>query len=557
MSRKPSVAAAVAAKAKAMVAQKEEAISFRDFLYSEDFAHSYMEENGVSPAIEGIALASEGLPVPVGLLSDEEVEAIFRCGRDTLKGIKPRVVAIEAGRQGGKTSQLLAPKAVHAAWTTPIPNLKPGQIARAVIISPTTDQSKACFNYCRGIIDSSPVLSKAVRYKKDQILLTRPDGTQVEIVVGAADRGGKAARSRTIIFAGLDEAAFFYPEGSAVANDRDIYDAVLGTLQFLDGAQIWIVSTPWIEGVGLLEELVEEYWGKPSFALVAARISSYTLRGIPDDGSLRTGWDDDTYNREILANPLPAGSESFFKPEDVKAAEARELPADASIVELGAGTDLGFLSDSSALVVASRRKGGAFSVDHLEELSPKIGEPLKPTVVCNRFAHTLGNHGISSVASDIHEKATALELFGNHKIRVVDAPTHKDEKERLFRAARTLFEEGRISLAYLPEAERVNLRNQLRLIVAKPRPGGGWEISAPRVSSKQKLANQGKSIKGHADSVSALVLALWRAGSCDPSLWTVKPNIWTGPKKGDPRRRPQGRDYGGWAGRNRDDYQRG
>ncbi len=474
-----------------------------------------MAGTGISPAIEAIALAAEGHPIPENLISAEDLKSIFRCGRAGLTGISPRVVVVGAGRRGGKTSNLLAPRAVHAAWVTPVPTLKKGEIARSVIISPDTDQSGACFDYCRGIVESSPVLSNAVvKITTEQILLRRPDGTKVEIVVGAASRGGKAARSRSVLFCGLDEAAFFFPDGSHVANDTDIYAAVLGTIKFLVGAQIWIVSTPWIEGVGVMEKLIEEHWGSPGFALVAARVSSYLLRGIPDDDSLREGMDDDTYNREIQAKPLPEGSVGFFPMARVIEAEKREN--DAPIVERGAGADLGFLKDSSALVIASKRSKGGFSVDHLEEYSPEPGKPLKPTVVCRQFADTLEEYGIRAVSADNHEKATALEIFGARDITLIPAPALRDDKEKVYRAARTLFEEGAISFWDLPEGDRVNLRNQLRMIVSKPRPGGGYEISAPRATTKQDLAKQGKSIKGHADAVSAFVLALWQAGSGSP-----------------------------------------
>ena len=531
-------------------AEPEKPISFRDFLFSDDFAGPYMKGTGVSPTIEAIALASEGLPIPETLLSDKQVQDIFRCDRSALVGIKPRDVGVGAGRQSGKTANLLAPKCVHAAWTTPIPNLKPGQIAQAIIISPKTKQSQACFNYCKGIIESSPILKEAAKIQKTAIVLTRPDGTKVEIVVGAAARGGGSGRSGTIIFAGLDEASFFYPDGSAGSNDRDIYDAVFGSVGLIDGAQIWIVSTPWIAGMGILEERIRDYWGKPGAALVVARVSTYTLRGITDDGSLRGAWDEDTYNREYLANPLPAGSTGFFSIARVLEAEARILPPGSSITEHGAGADLGFLNDSSALVIASQRKGGLFSVDSLVEMSPKQGQPLKPTVVVNSFAATLKANGIQSVASDIHEKATAIEIFGNHRISVADAPTHKDEKEKTYRAVKTLLEEGRLSLANLGEAEREKLRDQLRMIVAKPRLGGGYEISAPRQATRQSLAAEGKSIKGHADSVSALVLALWRAGSTNAGLWKEKPTIWQ-PKRGSSSpstsRKPNPRDE--WSSR--------
>jgi hypothetical protein len=533
-------------------------LSFRDFLFSADFAGPYMAGTGVSPAIEAIALASEGLPIPVGLLPDETVRELLRCERSELVGVKPRVVVVGAGRRGGKTSNLVAPKAVHAAWTTPLPTLKAGEIARAVLIAPDTDQADAAFNFCGGLAQASPVLANAIdKLTTEEIVLRRPDGKKVEIVVGAASRGGKAARSRSVCFAALDEGCFFYPDGSHVANDKDIYDAALGTIKFIDSAQIWVCSTPWIEGVGIMEALIAEHWGRPGFALVAARVSSYLLRGIPDDDSLREGMDDDTYNREILARPLPEGSTCFFSMARVIEAETRPIPEGARVDDRGAGSDLGFLNDCSSLVTSARLDCGLFAVELVEEFAPTPGQPLKPTAVCNHFASSLVQRRIRAVVVDVHEKATAIEIFGNHGVAVLDAPAQSDEIEAIYRAAKTLFEEERISLALLPEAARALLREQLRMVVAKPRAGGGYTISAPRGPSRQTLAKLGKSVRGHADSVSALVRALWRVGSTDRSLWRVRPHIWRRPKatarpRAGDQRRGRREDYRG-AG-TRDDY---
>jgi len=132
--------------------------SFREFLESPDYAGPYMSVVGISPIVGAIVDASEGSPVS---LSEDECLAIFGCGANDLPlGEVPRVVIVRAGRQGGKTSSLGAPKAVHAAWTQPAPFLRHGQIARVAIICPREDQAQAAFNYCKGIVESSPRLAR-------------------------------------------------------------------------------------------------------------------------------------------------------------------------------------------------------------------------------------------------------------------------------------------------------------------------------------------------------------------------------------------------------------
>jgi hypothetical protein len=247
-------------------------IGFAEFLVSPDYCGPYMGAVKVSPLIMGIALASEGRDPAV--LDDRTVLESFRCDRDAIVAAgAPKVVVVNAGRRGGKTSTLLATACCHAAWSVPLPTLKPGEIARAVIVSPDKDLSTAAFNFCKGLIESSPILSKALvkPINTEQILLKRPDGALVEIVVSAANRGGTGVRSRTLVFAGFDEAAFFRAGESYVVNDRTIFDAALGTLNAVAGAQCWIVSTSWIEGDGLMESFIADYWGKPDAGLRCSR----------------------------------------------------------------------------------------------------------------------------------------------------------------------------------------------------------------------------------------------------------------------------------------------
>jgi hypothetical protein len=70
-------------------------------------------------------------------------ERIFRCSRSALAtGVIPQTVVLSAGRGGGKTSALLAPKAVHAALTVPCPFARPGQELASVLMAPTLYQTE-------------------------------------------------------------------------------------------------------------------------------------------------------------------------------------------------------------------------------------------------------------------------------------------------------------------------------------------------------------------------------------------------------------------------------
>src|SRR5579859_8067263 len=86
-------------------------LSFRAFL--EDASFCGLD---LSPMVAAIVDASEGLPVD---LPRDACIGAFGCGPEQLPREPRRTVCVSAGGRGGKSSRLLAPKALHAAWTVP------------------------------------------------------------------------------------------------------------------------------------------------------------------------------------------------------------------------------------------------------------------------------------------------------------------------------------------------------------------------------------------------------------------------------------------------------
>lgn len=519
--------------------------TFLEFLQSPDYCGPYMQV-ALSPTILDIAQISDGLR-PTHL-DDDGLEAVFRCGRlDFLAdGTKPKIISLSAGRRGGKTSNLLAPKCVHAAWTVPVPDLKKGERARAAIVAPILDQATAALNYCKGIIEGSPVLRAAViKSNTKEIVLRRPDGNLVEIVVGAANHGGIVGRSRTLVFAGLDEAQFFRTEGADV-NDKDIFDAFMGTLRFVDGAQCWLVSTPWIEGDGLMEKFTEEYWGSPGGTiLVASRVSSYQLRGIVDDGSVRLDTDDDdTYEREVLAVPLPKGTSNFF---DGKALleSLQVLPPETIPEDLGAGADVAYERDCSALVLAARYPGGIFVPLQVEERRPNRQDVKSASKTNRELAEIAVSRGIEGIMADAHCRPFVREHFEEVGAHFVDAPAGNSGKFNTYAALKRVIADKRFILGGLEPTIAKYLIAQLRQTVAKPMEAGGYKIITPRTKTAMSSARDGDSSGSHGDVVSALVLAMWTVGS------NLRESEWLKPKAPEMGRytdfapsRPQGGSRG-------------
>lgn len=515
-----------AARARVKAAKAAEVVgagllTFRAFMSSPDYFPGGI---ALSPALWAIIDASDGRP---DLVPADICREIFHCEPSALPTRPSRVVGVGAGRQGGKTSRLLAPKAVHLAWTVPLPDLRPGQIARVAIVAPDLDAATATLNYVKGIVGTSEVLRCAVpgdAIPEDPedigntvaVVLRRPDGKLVDITVRAAARGGRSVRSRSLCGLILDEACFLHADDGHTVNDRSIFDGALPAI--VDGGQVWIASTPYIEGEGLLEQLIADNWAKGTqgnTALVAARVRTKLLRPGWDptgeqERAMRSGPDGDiTTDREILAIPHAAGSRRYFAAADVD--RAMGLPAPALTPEArGGGADYGHTSDRSALAIAERYPDGRFAVPLVMGIPSSPDQ--KPSDTYREVALVAKSRGVRAVASDVHYKESVREEYERHGVSFEPAaPT-----DAIFDAGRSILREQRLCLAGLPETDRAMLAKQFAAVLLIPQSGGKARLVVPRASVKDAAAGKGTT---HCDELVAVLTALHEVGSGDPGLW--------------------------------------
>lgn len=502
----------------------------------------------LSPAQFAILEASQGMRP-----SCEPALAmrLFNCDVDRLPQNKPRNVVVSGGGRGGKTGRLMASACLHAAWTTPLipyggkpidgyplaQRLDAGEMPRALIISAKKKLAKKTFSAIKGLVEQSRVLRAAVvgEITTNALYLLRPDGITVEIMIGVASGGGVDARSATLVFFGLDEAAFLHGEGYE-ANDEDLFSAA--STRIVPYGQAWLVTTPWIDGEGLVERLIATSWGAHVDALVAARVPTHTLNPSFDpDGGIeraerRRPGGEENVQRDIYGIPLAKGTKGLFPPAAIRAALER-LPPEAKPEARGAGADIAHDSDHASLVLAARWAGGIFGPTKILSDDPKEGTP--PTEVYARYAAACAEAAVMSVAADRHYQATFREQLKKRGVRL---ETDLPDKAEIYIAAKELFALDQMALGHLPEDVRDNIAEQLRSVLKKPGSGGRTIIVQKRLADGN-----------HCDDVSALVLALWRVGSLEPKLWQPGPNI-ARPKPGQ-RQQPRPGSGGGW----RSDYQ--
>lgn len=404
-----------------------------------------------------------------------------------------RVVVAVCGARAGKSYVLISLRLLHGLLVRRLDTVAPGEKAVSLVVAPDLRLAKQVIGYARGALQSHPRLAELIEGDSEYALtIRRPvDGRMVSLEALPATRGGGAVRGRSLIDAALDESAFFRDEGYAV-NDVELYKAV--SPRVLPGGQVIIASTPWAEA-GLLYDLFKANYGHPVTALAAhaptlvMHDSAFT-REIVESERQR---DPDNARREFDAEFMTRGTGQFFDPNAINAA--------VNDYELGAvhnrrfryavGVDLGFKSDSSALVVVEW-DGSLYRTVELVELRAAPDSPLIPSNVIELFADIAKRYGVNQIISDGHYREAVVEHLRAHKMSIIDAPAGINGKTESYVRAQSVLREG---WCVLPDHPR--LLSQLRAVVSKPTSGGGLSISSPR-----------KPNGGHGDLVSAWVLAV-------------------------------------------------
>ncbi len=443
-------------------------------------------------------VAYDGLD-PRELEEDErEIARTIFGDADVIPPEARHVFAAVCGARSGKSYVLGALRALHLALTVPIATLGPGELAAGVIVAPDLRLARVVLRYVRGLVRRVPALARRVTSETaDGFVIKRPDGVEVEIRCLPATRGGSALRGRSLIFALLDESAFFRDESFSV-NDVEIVRAVAPRI--VPGGQLLILSTPWLEQ-GVLYELWRRNFGTPTDAIVA-HAPTLVMR---DDAHTRSfvarerARDPENALRELDAQFLGGGASALFDATSIANAvdSSRPLVIARKVNMLtAAGGDLALVRNSSALAIVGRC-GERYELLELVEHRPAKGQPLKLSAVIGDFATVLDRHELRHFMADGHQREAAREWCDEHEVAIDDAPEGSAGKWEAHQHLATLFREGRFTMPRHPRLEA-----QLRAVVAVPIAGGGYRISSPR-----------RPDGSHGDLVSAVVLGAWAASS--------------------------------------------
>jgi len=294
-----------------------------------------------------------------------------------------------------------------------------------------------------------------------------------------------------------DEVSRWRDEETGANPAREVLASVRPSMATMSGAHEFLSSSPW----STLDAHHDAFeMGNTKDQLVFHAPTWTANPSISYDRCCDLEPDESVRDREYGAIPMKAGLTAFFDPQSIEDAidPNMKLPRGALEGEyVMAGADFGFRRDSSAIVVCHRSSDGSiYRVGDMLELRPGKGVPLKPSETVNAFSTILRRHDLKAVMADGHYREAICEHLADANMGLVDSPAGAIGNTKVYVNARSLFHQGRVRI---PDDEQ--MRRDLTEIQHRPTPNGGLRIVLPR--------RQGG---GHADAVSALVLALWQKG---------------------------------------------
>lgn len=234
-----------------------------------------------------------------------------------------KVVAMAKGRDAGG-SRMGATRGLHLALTADLSRLEPDEPAYVLFVAPKIRLARVAKRFALAAARRVPRLHISGEHR-DGFTVTRHDGRAVVFECIAAARGGDTGRGVPVLFAMLDEAAFFRDEESGQVNDRHIFNALVPRV--LPGGQLLIVSSPWVES-GLLYDEFQKNHGAPVTAL-AAHCPTLVMRPDPETAAtveVERERDPENARREFDAEFLTAGAGLFFDSGALSRCIDAELP---------------------------------------------------------------------------------------------------------------------------------------------------------------------------------------------------------------------------------------
>ncbi len=408
--------------------------------------------------------------------------------RDALQGLyesnKTRLV-IRVGRRGGKSSTMARVAVAEGLYGNHM--VPPGDVGVFVFVSVRQDEAKERLRTIGEILSTLriPFVKRATEIQlTDRPICFRVYPANFRTIVGMTCIGFVA-----------DECARWRDDELGANPAKEVLASLRPAMATMPNAHEFLSSSPFAKMDAHYHYFEMGNTDEQNVAFGPTWVANPTLT-IARCKQLEP--DEPTFRREYEAIPMENEASQFFDAQAIDMAMTLP-PQPTDYANYGdfsmAGADFAFTSDWSALCVA-HRTGSHYRVGELDVLKPKPGAPLKPSEVCARFSSVLRRHNLKGVLADGHYKESIIEHLGDAGIAFLDAPSRPVVS---YVRARTLLYQG---LVALPKDTR--LREDFLRVQSRPTPSGAISIQLPR-------NREG----GHADTVSAIVLALYQRGGLE------------------------------------------
>lgn len=428
-----------------------------------------------------------GLPIADG----PDLELYRKCtGRQSPPTQPFRTVFCASGRRSGKSRIASAACVYQAAMRDWSAVLGPGERGKALIVATDREQARGIRNYVAGLLNANPNLKRLVASEgKERIELS----TGIDIEVASANY--RSIRGRTVVFACLEELAFWRSSEVYANPAEEIYRALVPSLATAPGSLLLGISSVYSRQ-SLLWEMVSKHHGKDD---------SDVLAWVSESRTMNPSLSEKMIQRELEADPAGAKAEWLSIPrDDIESFVSMELLRSAIVpnrvtdVPLARGArPFGFIDpsggrqDSYTAAVSSVEPSGRIVINAVREARP----PFSPEAVTREFAEFFKGYGIRQVAADRFGGAWVEEMWS--KVGGITVKAAEMTASDYYLSCLALLTSG---ILELPDNPR--LTTQFLQLERRVRPGGKDSVVHPvglhddianAVAGAAVLASQGQS----------------------------------------------------------------
>ncbi len=472
-----------------------------------------------------------GLPIAAGA----DLELYRKCTGRQYPPTQPfRTVFCASGRRSGKSRIASAACVYQSTMVDWAKILGPGERGKALIIATDREQARVIHNYIAGLLHANPNLSRLIVAEgKERIELS----TGIDIEVASANY--RSIRGRTVVFAAMEELAFWRSSEVYANPAEEIYRALVPSLATAPGSLLLGISSVYSRQ-SLLWEMVSRHHGKDD---------SDVLVWVSDSLTMNPTLSEKMIARELEADPAAAKAEWLSIPRDdiesfvsMDLLRAAIVPGRVTDVPLARGARaFGFIDpsggrqDSYTAAVASVESGGRIVINAVREARP----PFSPETTTRELAAFFKSYGLTQITSDRFGGAWVEEMW--QKVGGFTVKPAEMSASDLYLASLALLSSGKLEL---PDNQR--LTTQLLQLERRVRPGGKDAVLHP-VGLHDDLAN----------AVCGAAVLASQSGSRVPAIATIPFSVYPDdggdyrPPSREARLDPRLRDdYADWVRRN-------